>query len=132
MSTGEMAERFDGGSARRSFIPFYGWERTTLVGLIAAVSPLDIEDVEKYAGSSVDFAEDYLRPHGGTDPLGLDLEEIASLNLYTKANVAWPERSFYAVLNRTLNDKDRKKIVPFFPYLRLFFGAVQKSENACA
>ena len=48
------------------------------------------------------------------------MEEIAALNLYTKANVAWPDRSFYAVLNRILNDKDRRKIVPFFHYLKLF------------
>eukprot|EP01047_Picozoa_sp_COSAG01_P068132 COSAG01_NODE_9777_length_2347_cov_1.999555_1_plen_404_part_00 len=127
-----MAEsRYDGASARKDFIPFYGWEDTPRVGLEESVKDLPIPRIDKYAGASVDFADDYLRRHGGVDPFGLDREEIAAFNLYSKANLTHPDQGFFAVMNRTLNEKDRRKLVPFFPYLRIVFDGAKKSKNAC-
>ena len=55
---GQRPSRFDGTGWRRNIIPFDGWQRAPLVGLMVAVADLDIEDVEMYAGYSVEFAED--------------------------------------------------------------------------
>ena len=49
-----MAEsRYDGASARKDFIPFYGWEDTPRVGLEESVKDLRIPRIDKYAGSLV-------------------------------------------------------------------------------
>jgi hypothetical protein len=131
-----MASRFHGTGARSHFTPLYGWEHVPLVGLILSLTderhPLpEIQDLHRYAGSSEDFADDYLREHGGHDPHGLTREEIAAVNLYTKANLMNPSRAFYQVLNRTLSELDRSQIIPFFLYLKLFFTGVGKLKNAC-
>ena len=128
---GQRSSRFDGTGGKRSFIPFDGWQYAPLVGLMLAVADLDIADVEMYAGYSVEAAEDYLYNHGGTDPHGLKKEEIAAINLYTKQNLGNEDQSFYKVLNRTFNDPDRRKLVPFFLYLKLFFTGVKRLKNAC-
>ena len=112
-------QRFDGATVRKDFLPFHGWDEVPLMGLEEAVKDVPVHRIRDYAGMSVDYADDYLRRNGGTDPLGLTREEIAAVNLYSKENILHPEKSFYAVMNRTFNDRDRKKLVPFFPYLRL-------------
>ena len=124
-------QRFDGTSVRKDFLPFYGWEEAPLKGLEEAVKNVAVPRISDYAGAAADYADDYLRRNGGTDPLGLNREEIAAVNLYSKQNILHPEKSFYAVMNRTFDERDRKKLVPFFPYLRLIFNAVSHSKNAC-
>ena len=59
----------------------------------------------EYAQDALDSAERYLRRHGGRDPHGLNLEQIAAIRLYTKENIANPDQSFFRVLNRTLNSE---------------------------
>ena len=124
-------QRFNGATVRKDFLPFYGWEEAPLKGLEEAVKNVPVPRISDYAGAAADYADDYLRRNGGTDPLGLTREEIAAVNLYSKQNILHPEKSFYAVMNRTFNERDRKKLVPFFPYLRLIFNAASHSKNAC-
>jgi hypothetical protein len=127
-----MATRFNGEGARPDFVPIRGWERVALVGLVAAVQDLAdlVEDVREYALDAVEAIES--RRRGGADPHGLTLDEAAALNLYTKQNVGQPDQSFYTVLNRRCWEMDRTRIVPFFPYLKLFFTGARKLPNASA
>jgi hypothetical protein len=60
-----------------------------------------------------------------SDPNQLTPDEIGSIHLYTQ------ETNFYKLLNSLLRDADRKKIVPFFSYLRLFRHALSKVKR-CA
>jgi hypothetical protein len=55
----------------------------------------------------------------------LTQDESASIHLYT---MEWEiaENSLYAVLNRTLRMPDRRKLVPWFRYLKLFLTAFFK------
>jgi hypothetical protein len=46
--------------------------------------------------------------------------DLAALNLYTHENLGSPEQSLFKVLNRALNERDRRHIVPFFPHMKLF------------
>lgn len=56
---------------------------------------------------------------------GLTANESASIHLYT---MEWDvqENSLYAVLNRTLRLADRRKLQPWFKYLKLFLTAIFK------
>ena len=128
-----MANRFHGAGARPDFVPIRGWEKTDLVGLVAATEGLAdlVEDVGEYALDSLEAAQSRFRRWGGSDPRGLTLDEAAAFNLYTKGNVLHPERSLYAVLNRTCNELDRRLLLPFFLYLKLFFTGARKMKNAC-
>jgi hypothetical protein len=125
--------RFAGGSARPDYLPFRGWERIELVGLIAAVSGLGrlVEDVEEYALDALEAAGAKFRRWGGADPRGLTMDEAGAICLYTKANLGRPEQSMYAVLNRACHSDDRRTLVPFFKYLKLFFTGARKLPNAC-
>ena len=128
-----MSSRFTGEGARTDFTPIRGWEHVALVGLVVAVEDLgdEVEDVAEYALDAVEAAEVKFARWGGCDPHGLTLDEAAAITLYTKQNVGRPEKSFYAVLNRRCWERDRSKIVPFFPYLKLFFTGARKLPNAC-
>jgi hypothetical protein len=55
----------------------------------------------------------------------LTQDESASIHLYT---MEWEitENSLYAVLNRTLRMADRRKLEPWFKYLKLFLTAFFK------
>ena len=83
---GMSLSRFDGASARKDFIPFFGWEDTRLVGLEEAVKDLPVPRIRDYAGASVDYADDYLRRHGGIDPRGMGREAIAAFTAAKLAN----------------------------------------------
>ena len=101
------AHRFGGEAGREDFVPIRGWHRGETKPLLEALAPFrdSIEDVLEYAQDALDSAERYLRRHGGRDPHGLNLEQIAAIRLYTKENIANPEQSFFRVLNRTLNSE---------------------------
>jgi hypothetical protein len=55
----------------------------------------------------------------------LAIDEPASIMLYT---LKWktPESSFYFFLNKTLRSQNREELLPWFPYIRLFIGALSK------
>jgi hypothetical protein len=90
-----------------------------------------VEDIVRYAEDALEFAENYLRRHGGRDPHGLSRQQIAALNLYTHENLGSPEQSLFKVLNRALNERDRWHIVPFFPYIKLVATGARQLPNAC-
>ena len=54
------------------------------------------------------------------DPHGLDQDETAAISLYTH------ESELYPTLNDLLRQRDRKRLRPFFPYLRLLMDARRK------
>ena len=130
---GASASRFNAGEARQDIVPMRGWEKAEVLGLVEAVrsaAPL-VEDIVRYAEDALEFAENYLRRHGGRDPHGLNRQQIAALNLYTHENLGSPEQSLFKVLNRALNERDRRHIVPFFPYIKLFATGARQLPNAC-
>ena len=112
-------------------VPFIGWQRVPTTTLAEAVGTLPIRGIGRYAACALQYARDHLQGCGGDDPYGLTIDEIAALNLYTKHNFRHPSHSFYSVLNRTLCLQDRQQLLPFFPYLKLFFTAARKLPNAC-
>ena len=56
---------------------------------------------------------------------GLTSDESAAIHLYT---MEWEvtETSLYAVLNRTLHEADRRKLIPWHKYLKLLLTAFFK------
>ena len=62
------------------------------------------------------FAEDKA---AGGDPYGLTVDEIGAIHFYTQ------ETPFYSALNGALRDKDRSRLKPFFPYLKLVLPAIE-------
>jgi hypothetical protein len=59
------------------------------------------------------------------------IQQIAALNLYTKMNVGNPNKSFYTVLNRALNQQNRTVSRPYFAYINLVVTAARLLPNAC-
>jgi hypothetical protein len=58
-------------------------------------------------------------------PFHLNQDEAAAINIYTRE---WTVRSesLYFVMNEALRTADRKKIEPFFPFMKLLFTAISK------
>lgn len=118
---------------REDFVPLRGWQAVPLKDLLQVVEPLVghiVPEIREFALDSLEFATSFLRRHGGVDPNGLSLQQIAVLNLYTKENLGQPGLSFHSVLNRALHSRDRSAVVPFLPYLRLFLDAAGQMPNA--
>ena len=80
-SFASQASRLAGENVREEFVPLRGWERRETLDLLAALQPVEdanvVEDLLEYARDSIEFAERYLRRHGGRDPHGLNLQQIA-------------------------------------------------------
>ncbi len=119
--------------SREDYVPIRGWERYETALLLEALWPVldTIEDLEQYARDSLDFAARYLRRHNGIDPHGLNIQQIAALNLYTKMNVGNPNQTFYTVMNRALNKQNRIASRPYFAYINLVVTAARLLPNAC-
>ncbi|CAF1251620.1 unnamed protein product [Adineta steineri] len=105
---------------KRILKPIHGYEEEMLLPLKEACRPL-----EKILGKE-------LRQNiiiSSINSIGCNKEltrcESSSIYLYT---MEWsiPENSLYAVLNRTLRLSDRKKLRPWFRYLKLFLTAFYK------
>jgi uracil DNA glycosylase len=95
-----------------------------LLGFADAVGPV-VEQTPGLAGEAkqaVAFARQKLGA-GAAD--GLSEHEIAAFYLYTAASV------FYRQLNAALRHPDRTRVVPYRPYLRLFFAALARLEHHC-
>ncbi|CAF2767090.1 unnamed protein product [Rotaria sp. Silwood2] len=99
--------------------PLLGYSEEPLVSLNKAVVKLRdlVDNVESYARIAMNECKN------PADDLTQD--ESAAISLYT---IDWDpgHRSLYSVLNRTLRDENRKKLIPWFPYLKLIFVALFK------
>ena len=58
----------------------------------------------------------------GADKHGLTLCEIAAIHLYT-------QQAIYSQLNKMLRDRDRTKLLVYFPFLKLLLTALEKLPN---
>ena len=95
------------------------YSKIPLVSLAEAVHPLltlvpDLEQMVSIIKRSNYVAKD-----------GLNHKESASISLYS---LEWKprEHSFYVALNSALQIADRRQLQPWFPYLRLLKGALDK------
>src|SRR5262249_12579660 len=100
-------------------MPIRGYEKMPLVSLEQAVEPLVsmLPRIRNY----VSIAKD--RCNEPAD--GLTQDESASIMLYS---MEWkPHKGcLYFVLNSTLRTEDRKKLKPFFSYLKLILTALSR------
>ena len=100
--------------------PISGYEDEPLLSLEEACRPLD-KIIDKELEQNIKIAK-----WNATEPEDeLTQDESASIHLYT---MEWKvsENSLYAVLNRTLRSADRRKLQPWFRYLKLFLTAFFK------
>jgi hypothetical protein len=100
--------------------PISGYEDEPLLPLEEACKPLE-QIIDKELQQNITIAK-----LNATEPEdGLTQDESASIHLYT---MEWKvqENSLYAVLNRTLRLVDRRKLQPWFRYLKLFLTAFFK------
>ena len=105
----------------RHLLPIEGYQNVRLVSLEEAVQPL----VSLFAGDSL-LSKVWVVKERCREPAdGLSQDESASIMLYT---LEWPnqEESLYFILNKTLRMEDRNNLKPWFPYLRLFIGALSQ------
>jgi hypothetical protein len=104
---------------RRMLPPIQGYENMPLVSLEEAINPLTsiVPEVERMAWTVTQnrFEGEY----------GLTDDETASILLYT---MEWEPRnkSFYVILNNTLQAANRELLKPWFLYLRLIMTALAK------
>jgi hypothetical protein len=104
---------------QRMLPPIQGYENMPLVSLEEAVDPLTslVPDVERMA-----WTVKQSQFEGEHD---LTNDEEASILLYT---MEWEprEKSFYIILNNTLQAANRQLLRPWFLYLRLFMTSLAK------
>jgi hypothetical protein len=104
---------------RRILPPIQGYENMPLVSLEEAVDPLTslVPDVERMAWTVKQ--SHFEGEHDLTD------DEEASILLYT---MEWQprEKSFYIILNKTLQAANRELLTPWFLYLRLVMTSLAK------
>ena len=100
-----------------SLTPISGFEEKPLVSLEEAILPVVplISDLQRMAYIAKGHIEKPMN--------GLTNDELASIMLYT---MEWEPVAFYSLLNSTLRTEDRKKLIPFFSYLKLFLTALRK------
>jgi hypothetical protein len=77
-----------------------------------------VPDAPAIAASSIFFASELVNT-----TTNLTQDEIAAINLYTI------ESDFYRVFNQTLRERDRKKLIPFFPYLKHLLLGLNKLSS---
>ncbi|CAF1001215.1 unnamed protein product [Adineta steineri] len=101
-------------------MPIKGYEKMPLVSLEEAVAPLisilpEIQD-------NVYVAKQRCK---SMSPNGLTQDESASIMLYS---MEWEphEECLYFVLNATLRSEDRRRLKPWFSYLKLLLTALEK------
>jgi hypothetical protein len=110
----------DAGEERlNTLAPLRGYAEECLVPLKEAVVKLRklVDDVDSRVWTATN------RCKNPADKLTQD--ESAAIVLYT---IEWDPShpSLYLVLNRTLRLEDRRKLIPWFPYLKLLFTALYK------
>jgi GTPase SAR1 family protein len=119
--TSESSSRFSDVQCgqRRRLPPIHGFEEKPLVSLKETVKPLEtlVPQVDQMVWTIQDSCT---QPKDGLSP-----DESASIMLYT---LEWapPEASFYFILNTALRSEDRRKLTPWFLYLRLVIHSLSK------
>lgn len=107
--------------------PVESIHKTPVMPLSEACKSLKVvfEDIDQYVKLSYETAEKKLKEE---NKAGLNKEEIAAINLYTRH---WDKDldSLYAVLNRRLRAEDKDGLVPFVPYLKLLLTALNKLQK---
>lgn len=103
----------------RILLPIEGYEKARLMSLDEAVKPLIPLFPEGDLQSKVWVVKELCKNPDD----GLSQDESASIMLYT---IEWTpsEQSLYVILNKNLRSQDRNVLKPWFPYLRLFIGAL--------
>jgi hypothetical protein len=101
---------------QRRLSPIQGYELQPLVSLEVAVRPLEsiISNIQGFVWTATGNCEN---PKDGLEP-----NESASIYLYTM-------ECMYRQLNVALRSEDRKQLVAYFPYLKLFLTALWKLDN---
>ncbi|CAF1011278.1 unnamed protein product [Rotaria sordida] len=104
--------------------PLRGYAEEPLVSLEKAVVKLRtlVDDVDARVWTAMNRCE---KPADELSPA-----ESAAIVLYT---IEWDPShpSLYLVLNRTLRLEDRRKLTPWFPYLKLLLTALFKLPSIC-
>ncbi len=98
-----------------------GYEDKPIVSINKAVEPL--VPVVPWIINQTDIAK--LRCENLAS--GLTQDEAASIMLYT---MSWEPTCLFTVLNATLRMKDRKKLIPWFSYMKLFFVALDRLPSS--
>ncbi|CAF1613090.1 unnamed protein product [Rotaria magnacalcarata] len=106
------------GESGRMLMPIEGYEKKPLVTLEEAVEPIVeyVPDVKR----RVYFAKKQCEELSGGK---LSIDEAASISLYS---MEWEpqEKCFFHVLNETLRNKNRQKLIPWFLFLKLILTAL--------
>ncbi|CAF1500120.1 unnamed protein product [Adineta steineri] len=101
-------------------VPIRGYENMPIVSLEKAVTPLILilPEIQDYAYVAK-------RRCKSVPPDGLTQDESAALTLYS---MEWTphDKCLYFVLNATLRTEDRRKLKPWFSYLKLILTALEK------
>ena len=97
--------------------PIDGWQDAPILTVEKTVEGLGIPYVANSAIHAKEFAENYIDENEETNNLTED--EIASIVLYT-------QETLYRKLNLTLYERDRNKVKPYFPYIKLLNTALEK------
>ncbi|CAF1308122.1 unnamed protein product [Didymodactylos carnosus] len=96
--------------------PIKNYEKQPLVSLEEAVKPIE----HLFDNMQTDV---WVAKNNCNKPKdGLSINESAAIYLYSM-------ESIYSELNAALRDKDRKRLIPFFSYLKLFLTALWKLES---
>lgn len=108
---------------RRRLPPIKGYEDMPLVSLEEAIIPL-IQFVPEIEHMVWTVKDNYDAPKNE-----LTSDELASIKLYS---MDWEpsQKSFYAILNKTLRAENRQQLKHWFLYLRLFLTALAKIPSS--
>ena len=98
--------------------PVYAYQTHPLLPLRQALDPVvsqinSLDEYIKIAKRECHFPSEH----------GLNRDESASIYIYT---MDWGKQSLYRVLNALLRNKDRRVLVPWYYYLKLFDAALKK------
>jgi len=110
-----------GSEHRDMLLPIRGFEKMPIVSLEETVQPLIdiVDEVERMVWTVKQKCSKI--PENG-----LTIDESASIMLYS---LEWPperENSFYFIFNETLRAANRRKLRPWFQYLKLFIFSLSK------
>ncbi|CAF0743754.1 unnamed protein product [Adineta steineri] len=105
---------------QKILMPIRGYDEMPLVSLEEAVTPLIsiLPEIQDYVYVAKQRCE-------SIPPDGLTQDESASIILYS---MEWEpyEKCLYFALNATLRTEDRRKLKPWFSYLKLILTALEK------
>ncbi|CAF4163377.1 unnamed protein product, partial [Rotaria sp. Silwood2] len=103
--------------------PLEDYQKSKLVPLEEAIEPIK----ELFHNLPRDV---WIAKNASKNPADdLSPDESAAIRLYT---MEVKFRALYSILNELLRDRDRQKLIPWFPYLKLFITALFKMQPCSA